>query len=319
MRNEPRVTVDTLTITLNPAIDQTVTIAKFTTGSVNRVESACSNPGGKGVNVASMLADYGQRVAVSGFLGCGNTGSFEQLFAEKRIEDRFVRINGQTRVAIKVVDPLQQRTTDINFPGAAPSPDDLIALLEALGAIDAHCIVLAGSVPPGVEQDIYRRLIPTLKAGDRRIVLDTSEEPLRLALEAKPDLIKPNIHELQALLGRRLPDRSSVVSAARRLIERGIETVVISMGQDGACLVSANEAVIAVPPDVEVQSTVGAGDAMVAGMIAAQAKGLSLAECARLATAFSMHALTRHAREPGADPVASIGAFVPQVKVEAVS
>jgi 1-phosphofructokinase len=294
-------------------------IPNFTAGAVNRVECACSNPGGKGVNVASALADYGHRVAVTGFLGRANTGSFEKLFAEKRIEDRFIRINGQTRMGIKVVDQVRNQTTDINFPGAAPSADDLIALSEALGAIDAHFTVLAGSVPPGVETDVYRRLIPTLKAGDRRVALDTSEEALRLALESKPNLIKPNIHELETLLGTPLPDRGAVIRAARQLIDRGIEIVVVSMGREGACFVTANEAVAAVPPDVEVRSTVGAGDAMVAGTIAALAKGLPLEETARLATAFSMHALTRHAHQPAVDPVLTIASFVPKVTVKSMT
>jgi 1-phosphofructokinase len=286
-----------VTITLNPAIDQTVTISNFTAGAVNRVETSRSNAGGKGVNVAAMLAESGVRVAVTGFLGRENVSTFEEHFSRLGIRDYFVRISGRTRTGIKIVDPSLRQTTDINFPGAAASPADLAAFTHQLSLLDADCFVLAGSLPPGVEPTIYRELITGLRARGRRVVLDASGEPLPLALEAKPHLIKPNIHELGELLGRPLPDTAAVVAAARELVARGIETVVVSMGKDGACFVTAQEAIVAVPPDVEVSSTVGAGDAMVAGLVAAHAHRLSFTDSACLATAFSVHALTRTAGE----------------------
>jgi 1-phosphofructokinase len=284
---------EVVTVTLNPAIDRTVTIPHFTAGTVNRVEHVRSNPGGKGVNVAASLADYGMPVAVTGFLGRENTASFEAMFQAKHIADHFVRIAGQTRVGIKIVDPELHQTTDINFPGPAASGADQEELQRKLAALECGCFVLSGSLPPGVDAGIYGALIRTLKARGAKVILDTSGEPLRAALEAKPSLIKPNIDELEALLGIALPDETSVIQAARQLIAGGVETVVVSMGKAGACLVTSGEAVIARPPDVEVQSTVGAGDAMVAGIVAAQFQNLGLADGARLATAFSVHALTR--------------------------
>lgn len=304
---------DIATITLNPAIDRTVTIHNFTAGTVNRVEDVRSNPGGKGVNVASSLADAGHRVAVTGFLGRENTASFEALFTRKRIADHFVRISGQTRVGIKVVDPALSQTTDINFPGPAPATADLETLTQQIATLDAGCFVLAGSLPPGVDPTIYRSLVTALKARGRRVVLDASGEPLPLALEARPHLFKPNIHELGELLGQSLKGEAAVVAAARELIARGIEQVVVSMGKDGACFVTANEVVIAKPPDVEVRSTVGAGDAMVAGIVSAQTRKLSLADTARLATAFSVHALTRTSE--AADFTAAINSIQPQVQL----
>jgi 1-phosphofructokinase len=301
---------DVVTVTLNPAIDRTVTIPHFTAGAVNRVETVHANPGGKGVNVAAALADYGHRVAVTGLLGRDNAASFEAMFAEKKIEDCFIRIAGQTRVGIKVVDPALSQTTDINFPGPAASAANVEELLQGLSVLDAECFVLAGSLPPGVEPSIYRQLVTVLRARGKRVVLDASGEPLRHALEARPHLIKPNIHELGELLGTSLDGERAIVSAARRLIADGIETVAVSMGKDGACFVTANEALVARPPDVEVRSTVGAGDAMVAGIVSAQFRQLSLTDCARLATAFSVHALTR---------TASIPSILPQVTITPLS
>lgn len=300
-----------VTVTLNPAIDRTVTISNFTAGTVNRVEDVHSNPGGKGVNVASALADYGMSVAATGFLGMENTASFEDLFQRKAIADHFARIAGQTRVGIKITDPVLHQTTDINFPGPPATPANINAFKERLQRLVSDCFVLAGSLPPGIDPAFYHELIHELKARGARVILDTSGEPLEPALAAKPFLFKPNIDELEALLGTTLPDESAIVAAARELVSRGIGMVVVSMGKKGACFVTADEAVIARSPDVEVQSTVGAGDAMVAGLVTGLTQNLPLGDCARLATAFSVHALTRGANVPSAR--VAIEALMPRV------
>jgi 1-phosphofructokinase len=310
-------TFDAVTVTLNAAIDRTISIANFTAGAVNRVEHERSTPGGKGINVASALADAGRAVAVSGFLGRSNVEPFEELFARKRIADHSVRVAGETRVGIKIVDPALGHTTDINFPGAAPDRADLEELIRRLASLDAEWWVLSGSLPPGVEPEIYRDLVRTIKARGRRVLVDTSGEPLRHALEAAPHVVKPNVHEIEALLGRGLPDAATVVGAARELVASGIELVVVSMGQEGACLVTAGDAWLARPPDVEVRSTVGAGDAMVAGIVDAQLETLPLEACARVATAFAVHALTR--RDSGGTARAGIDALAPSVVVRRVA
>jgi len=284
---------DVVTVTLNPAIDRTVTIPSFTLGAVNRVEAAHNTAGGKGVNVASALADEGRRIAVTGFLGRENTALFETLFAQKNIVDRFVRTAGETRIGIKVTDPVAHTTTDINFPGTPPTPEDIATLRKQIEALEAPWFVLGGSLPPGVDPGVYRDLVVSLKALGRKVVVDTSDEPLRLVLAAAPTIIKPNIHELEALLGETLGTKEAVLVAARSLVAQGIQLVVVSMGKEGACFVSADRAVIARPPSVKVRSTVGAGDAMVAGIVSAQMRGLPLEDCARLGTAFSLEILTR--------------------------
>jgi 1-phosphofructokinase len=282
------------TVTLNPAIDQTVTIDGFTAGSVNRVESVRADAGGKGVNVAAFLADYGFDTAATGFLGRENPQLFERFFREKKIADRFVRIKGSTRTGIKIVDPLRRETTDINFPGQAPTGDDirdLFAAIETLSA-DHPWFVLAGSIPAGVAPGIYAELIRTIAARGCRVALDTSGDALNRALDAVPALIKPNIDELEACLGRRLEKRDQVLAAARQLLARGIDTVVVSMGAEGALFVDREGAVQAVPPPVRVTSTVGAGDALLGGALAAKVERRDPADAARLATAFAVVAVT---------------------------
>jgi 1-phosphofructokinase len=305
------------TVTLNPAIDRTVSVANLSRGAVNRAELVGDRAGGKGVNVAGALAEQGHRAVALGFLGRENEGVFSSFFAALGVEDRCLRLAGATRVGIKIVDPVRGETTDLNFPGIAPGAAEMAGLMERLDAVEARWCVLAGSLPPGVGADFYAQATRRLKARGVQVALDTSGDALREAVGAQPDVIKPNVHELAALLGRELADEAKVVAAARELIAGGVGLVAVSRGAEGAVFVTAVEVVVARPPAMVVRSTVGAGDAMVAGIVAARLRGLSLAESARLATAFSLFALARGAGATGGDARAAVEAFAGRVEVEA--
>lgn len=282
-----------VTVTINPAIDQTISIPNFTAGAVNRVQSARMDAGGKGINVASFLADFGQPATATGFLGADNDEIFRRLFERKGIEDRCVRIAGQTRIGVKISDEVLNQTTDINFPGETPSADDIRRLCAILAELAAtrEWFVLSGSIPRGVSTGIYREMVQTLKG--KKVVLDTSGEGFAQAVSAGPWLIKPNVDELREYTGQPMDSHAAILAAARDISARcGIAAVVISMGKQGALFLEGDETLWAVPPEVKVKSTVGAGDAMVAGIVAAKIRGLSLAECARLATAFSATAIS---------------------------
>jgi 1-phosphofructokinase len=306
------------TVTLNPAIDQTVSIPNFRAGEVNRVAYTRSDAGGKGVNVASVLADYGHPVSATGFLGEENTLLFERLFAQKQIEDRFVRIAGSTRSGIKIIDETRQETTDINFPGEMPTARDVETLFQIVKELTAKCswFVLSGSIPAELSPEIYRELVEAIKAQGKAVALDTSGEGLRRALAAAPTLVKPNVEELQELSREPLHREEEIVRAAQRLLDHGIDCVVVSMGKQGALFVERGEVIVARPPEVVVKSTVGAGDAMVSGLVASKARNDSLANCARLATAFSVDAITRVGS--GLPSIDSINAYMEQVAVETV-
>ncbi len=152
--------------------------------------------------------------------------------------------------------------------------------------------MLSGSVPPGLSQNVYAEIVRAL--GERQVILDTSGEGLRRALAAAPRVIKPNVEELAELMGKPLGSPAAILDAGRELIRRhGIGTVVVSMGREGALFVEADTALWARPPQVEVVSTVGAGDAMVAGIVVGKLRGFALADTARLATAFAAAAIAR--------------------------
>ncbi|MDV7145878.1 1-phosphofructokinase [Tropicimonas sp. TH_r6] len=290
MNTTPRIA----TVSLNSAVDQTATTPRFAVDAVNRVEAVQSDAGGKGVNVASFLAHFGHDVMVTGLLGRENETLFVRHFKAVGLRDDCLRLDGATRTNVKIVDPELETVTDLNFPGIRAGADDLLAVadrLEAAMAAGLDWVALCGSLPAGLEASAYAELTAIARKGGAKVALDTSGAPLAQALAAQPDIIKPNIAELGDLLEREIGCLADVVAAAREIVAGGVGLVVVSMGGDGAVLVSPDEAILATPPKVTIASTVGAGDAMVAGLVHSATQGLSLSETAALATGFSLGAL----------------------------
>lgn len=296
-RPAPTTAPDVVTVTLNPAIDLTVAVDRFVVGAVQRARSAVSTVGGKGINVAGCLADHGLAVAVTGVLGRANDAAFVDFFATKKIADRFVRTAGDTRTNIKIADLTGGETTDLNLPGLMVSDGSLEAVRATLmrSVRPRMPVVLAGSLPETLPETAWEKLIGDATRLGGRVVLDTSGAPLTAALAGAmlPYAVKPNRAELEALLGRALPETRDLVTAARDLIGRGIELVVVSRGAEGALFVDRDEVLTARLPPKAVLSTVGAGDAMVAGMVAALVEGASLERLARLSVAFATSKLER--------------------------
>lgn len=282
------------TVSLNPSVDQTVRLSRFRVDAVNRGSTIRFDAGGKGVNVASFLADSGVPVVITGFLGRENAGIFEDLFQRKHIEDRCIRIPGQTRIGVKIVDESARQTTDINLPGLTPTPEAVDLLMQTLRQMTStyDTFVLTGSLPPGVPADLYARIIRLLHEAGVRCLLDSSGAGLREGVRAVPSMVKPNRVELEELVGDSVSDEQGVISAAQRLVNTGIELVVVSLGRRGALFVTPDAVLHAVLPEAAVQSTVGAGDALVAGLLVGQKRGLGLADCACLATAYSVGVIT---------------------------
>ncbi|KOR40383.1 1-phosphofructokinase [Xanthomonas oryzae] len=284
-----------ITVTLNPAIDQTIQLEHLQPGAVHRASSVRNDAGGKGINVAACLADWGSQVAALGVLGVGNAGVFEALFRERGIADHCQRVAGETRTNLKLVDARSNDTTDINLPGLRLGQPHLQGVADHLAPLlrPGLPVVLSGSLPAGLPDDSWAQLQAQASGTGARVLLDTSGMPLVTALnaarEALPYAVKPNRYELEAWTGRPLNDRAALSAAAHELIARGVQLVVISMGTDGALFVQRDQRLIARPPRLAHGSSVGAGDAMVAGLAAALLDdATTLEQCARLATAFSM-------------------------------
>src|SRR6266498_1242216 len=216
------------TVTLNPAIDQTVRVDNFEPNSVNRAQSISFDASGKGVNVASFLADYGHDIVVTGYLGQENVAIFEQFFATKGIDDCFIRIPGNTRINVKVVDEVNQQTTDINMPGQTPPQEAKNTLLQTIEQLANSCdwFVLSGSLPPHVPATIYATIITQLKQQKKQIILDTSGEALREGIQAGPTIVKPNILELQYLVGHSLKSEAEIQHTAYQLLNEDSKLVV---------------------------------------------------------------------------------------------
>lgn len=276
-----------VTVTLNPAIDLTVSLDELRPGEVHRAHTAVSNAGGKGVNVAACLADWGADITATGFLGAGNAHVFELLFRDKGVNDGFLRLPGETRINVKLTEP-GGRTTDINLPGLPMDVELLGRLNDRIKALSPKLIVLSGSLPSGLPPAVWADMAGHWQRRGVPVLLDVSGDPLLEALgrETLPFAVKPNRDELAAVMGA-IPDDATLLKHARALNQKGIALVVVSLGSEGALFVSEEGALYAAPLKVGVVSSVGAGDAMVAGLCAGIAEDAGLERLARLSTAFA--------------------------------
>jgi 1-phosphofructokinase len=292
-----------VTVTPNPAIDLTITLKKLTPGEVHRAETSFIRAGGKGVNVSTNIAGYGIDTIASGFLGSGNAEIFERHFSDMNITDGFLRVEGENRTNIKIVDAIG--TTDINLKSISVSARDLEKLMlmaESFFSGESGVAVLSGSLPPNCPPDFYRILIGKLKALYCTVLLDADGAALKnsLAADVLPDCIKPNIRELSEWAGQPLKSHSDIIHVVRKLLERGLQLAVVSMGGDGALFVNSEQVLHAWGSAERIASTVGAGDAMMAGIASAWALepkggGDRLERIAKISTAFAISWLESNA------------------------
>jgi len=276
------------TVTLNPAVDKTVVINDFRVDSVNRVSSMRMDAGGKGINVSKVIKSLGGRSRAMGILG-GFAGRYIKKYLDDMgVENDFVFISGETRTNLKVIDARNKTNTDINEPGPAVSEYDLEILknklLDQVG--NGSIVVFSGSVPDNTDKDIYFRWISAVKKKGATAILDADGELLKKGIEAGPYLVKPNIYELGRLFGTDVRDAGQASKYAELLVrDHGIGMVVVSMGAKGALFADASKVVLVHAPKVDVQSTVGAGDSMVAALAYSIDNGLDFESTIRLAAA----------------------------------
>ena len=263
-----------VTLTPNPSVDRTVRVEQLVRGSVLRATASVVHASGKGVNVTRALAAHGRASRAVVPVGGHEGAQLSTLAAAEGIELHPVPIAGRVRSNVSIVEP-DGVVTKLNEPGPRLSEAETAALLEAVAehARGAAWVVACGSLPLGAPDDLYARVAQLARAAGAQVAVDTSGPPLGLAAAAGVDLVKPNTHELAEATGERPRTLGEAVAAAQRLRERGAATVLVSLGADGALLVDERGARHGEAPVASPASTVGAGDALLAGFLAAGACG----------------------------------------------
>lgn len=276
-----------VTITLNPALDLTGSLEVLNLGSVSLAERSSLHAAGKGVNVARVLRDLGADVTVTGFLGQDNQEMFCQLFAEIGVHDQFVRVEGATRINVKLVEK-SGAVSDINFPGVNVTSQDIVHFETTLFELaQSHdFFVLAGSLPKGISAQLCASWIRKLNDMGKKVIFDSSRDALSAGIAAQPWLIKPNDEELSFLVNKPLASIDEITVAALQA-SNYIENVVVSLGEKGVLWHNNGQWLHASPPSMQVVSTVGAGDTLVAGLCWGQMQEMSKPRTLSLATALS--------------------------------
>lgn len=272
----------TTTVTLSPCLDKTVSCERFDVDSMNRVELLSLDIGGKGINVSRALKRLGLKTKAIGFNFAGGE-MIERTLERENIPHDFIKCEGDLRINLKVFDKSRRNTIEINEKSACVGAEQLDEFTESFvrAVRKSDNLVLTGSLPQGMPNDIYKTLGELAKREnpDVRLILDAQGEVLLKGLEAKPFMIKPNLFELEATFGIKLETTEDIISLCRKIIEDyEVKVVLASMSAKGAVLVTKDEAIYREAVKVDVKSTQGAGDSMVAGVCLALDKGLSLGE-----------------------------------------
>lgn len=289
-----------ITVTMNPAIDKTADLELLDHGGLNRLSNVLIDAGGKGINVSKTIRELGGKTIATGFIGGSGGVLIEKALSELGIQSDFVVIKNEIRTNMKVVES-NGLVTELNEPGPVISKDELNQLIEKLirYANEDTLFVFAGSIPNGIDTSIYKILIEIVKEKGAKVFLDADGELFVNAIEAKPDIIKPNRHEIEKYFKMDYrADEKELLDMGNELLEKGIRMVTISLGQMGALFITKEQKLRCPGIKVEAHSTVGAGDAMVAALAYGFDKGLSLEECVKLSMATSAGAVTTKGTKP---------------------
>jgi 6-phosphofructokinase 2 len=304
------------TVTLNPSLDKTATVEELVVDEANRWTSLRRDPGGKGINVSRVIHELGGETIAYGFIGGFDGEALKHLLRQQGVPFDFTPIKGEIRSNFIITDLKTRRQTRIDAPGPHISRDELRKFIDKITRIKTKpdFLILAGSVPPGVPADIYRQLIETAKESGIKTVLDSDNKWLKEGIKAKPNVIKPNVHEAEELLEIQLRDEAAIIDVVKALVSKGIEVATISRGKDGLIVATKEKVLKVTSPQVEVRSTVGAGDSAIAGLVLKLSQGQGIEEASQWAAA----AGTAATLTPGTELCRreDVERLLPQVKVE---
>ncbi|MEO7454591.1 MAG: 1-phosphofructokinase [Fimbriimonadales bacterium] len=276
-----------LSITLNPSVDRTLFVDGLQPHDANRVLRCEIDAGGKGVNAARIIGELGVPVTATGFLAGGNGRYIADVLDSENIDEAFVWVPGQTRMNVSVEDGSGRPPTTFNERGPEIAGEQLEELNDLIQKHLCACkfVTAGGSLPPGISAGVYADFIGRSRDQGVPVCVDADGEALKVALEARPFLVKPNADEAGRLLGDAPRSLRDAVDSAKRIRELGAEVAIVSMGAAGAALAAEGVALIADPPEIEAKSTIGAGDSMVGGFIAGLYRGYSVSDAFRLGAA----------------------------------
>lgn len=305
------------TVTANPAIDRTIVVENLKTGSVNRVVRSRVDAGGKGINVAKNLKNFGNDVTALGLIG-PNGQYIVDCLNELGIKSHFIRIKNDTRTNIKISDLLTMENTDINEAGPEVSKYELNLFKMSIfeHSLKSDVLVLSGSLPGGVSKYFYADVIKDLRGKGVKILLDADKEALLHGIAQKPHMIKPNIHELEEITGKVFNTVEDVVKEGEKLNASGIPIVAVSMGDRGSVVITDENIYIVKAVKVDIKGTVGAGDAFVAGFAHGIHNGLPIEETIRIAAAASTAVIMKEGTRAGT--IDEVNALKDKIQIEKI-
>ena len=277
------------TVTLNPAVDRTIIQPDFALNEMNRISKVVDHAGGKGINVSKMIRNLNGESIALGIIS-GLSGEFiRRELDELGIKNNFTVGEGKTRTNLKIVDMVNETYTDLNEPGSTVSEKVLKEVEKSIFDVIERddIIIFAGSLPKGIDVIVYADWISKAKDKGCKVFFDADDEALELGVNSAPYLIKPNINELERLFGTEIHTTEEAVNCSKKLLDKGVEVVVVSKGEEGCLLVSRDLILETSGLAVDVKSTVGAGDSMVAGLAYAIENNYSLEDALRLGVACS--------------------------------
>ncbi|MFH9723169.1 1-phosphofructokinase family hexose kinase [Streptomyces sp. NPDC017254] len=299
-----------LTVTLNTAVDLTYRVPALTPHASHRVTQVIERPGGKGLNVARVLAALGHETVATGFAGGATGAVLREQLAATPVRDELVETAGPTRRTVAIVDTTTGDTTQLNEPGPTVTAAEWTAFRVRFTELldGARAIALCGSLPPGIHVGAYAELVRLARTAGVPVLLDTSGEPLRRGIAARPDLVKPNADELAQLTGSRDPLR-----ATREARGRGARAVVSSLGPEGLLAATPEGLWRATPPAAVKGNPTGAGDSAVAGLLSGLVDDTPWPD--RLARAVALSAATVLSPVAGEFDPSAYEELLPRVKV----
>lgn len=307
------------TVTLNVSVDKAYYIkGKVESGTVARVQKCINSAGGKGLNVARIIDFCGEDVFATGFAGGFNGDYVKALLQNDGIENQFTSIKNETRSCINILAE-DETSTEFLEPGAPVSKEEVEQFFKDFDPMieKSDVLTISGSVPAGVPKDVYARMVNRIKEKGKRVILDTSGEALEEGIKAGPTMIKPNDEELEAILGVKITDRQQTVDAAKKMRDQyGIEYVVVSLGGDGALVVSEEGIFHGRPPKLKAVNTVGCGDSMVGAFAVAMKREMKIEEA--LSYAIAVSAANAINPETGHIRMEDVKETLPKVTIERV-